>query len=486
MKQSKSKKIYITTAIDYVNDVIHIGHAYQKVVADVLSRHYRRKLGEDRVYFLTGTDEHGQKVEEAARKSGQSVKAFVDAIALADQKEQDALNVSYDRFMRTTDPDHIALVNEFWQRSFDQGDLYLGDFDGLYCMGCEEFKTKSELVDGRCPLHPLQELEVIREKNYFFRWSKYRDFLRKWIVGHPESVLPETRRNEVLAFVDKIEDITVSRKKESVGWGIPVPGDSSQVIYVWFDALINYLTAGLQNGFWDDDTRIIHILGKDNLRWHALLWPAMLQSAGYRLPDTVYAHGFLTLNGRKVSKSLGNIIRPSELVKDFGCDPIRYYLLRYTGLSEDSDISVAKIADAYNADLANGLGNFAARTLALGEQLGKIPAEKVSAEVENKINQTRETLDTKAESFNLHDAVGAIWELIEFGDGYVNTKKPWAITGREEKLRVVFDLVAILDNVASMLIPFLPETSAKITKSIIWEGNSISMKKTEVLFPRRS
>lgn len=489
VKQSKFRKIYITTAIDYVNDVIHIGHAYQKVVADLLSRHYRQKFGEDKVYFLTGTDEHGQKVEEAAHNSGQSAKDFVDKIALADKKEQDALNVSYNRFMRTTDPDHIALVNEFWRRSFDNGDLYLGDFEGLYCTGCEEFKTKSELVDGKCQLHPLQELKIIKEKNYFFRWSKYREFLKKWITDHPDFVLPETRRNEVLAFVDKIEDVTVSRRKESVGWGIPVPNDSSQVIYVWFDALINYLTAGLKNGFWGDDTRIIHILGKDNLRWHALLWPAMLQSAGYRLPDTIYAHGFLTLNGRKVSKSLGNIIRPSELVNDFGTDPVRYYLLRYTSFSEDSDVSVTKIREVYNADLANGLGNFSARILALADKEGEMNLDQLKPDqsVEEQIRNTKDTVDKQLGEFDIQGAMASIWDLVGYGDRYINANKPWQSSiDPAERRNIILNMVYVLSAIGEMLQPFLPDTAKKVVASITRRGSLIVTKKGEALFPRLS
>jgi len=473
-------RFYVTTAIDYVNDVIHIGHAYQKVTADVLARYYRQKLGKENVYFLTGTDEHGAKAEEAAREAGKPVKTFVDEIAAADQKEQASLNISYNRFIRTTDLDHVAEVVDFWKKAEKSGDIYLGDFTGKYCRDCESFKTDSDLTNGRCPFHSAREIEIITEKNYFFRWKKYAPFLKEHIEKHEDFVRPVARRNEILAFVDKIEDITVSRKRESVGWGIEVPGDSSQIIYVWFDALINYLTAGRQNGFWDEETKIIHILGKDNLRWHALLWPAMLKSAGYRLPDTIYAHGFLTFNGQKISKSLGNVIRPTDLVNKYGLDPVRYYLLSKANFADDSDISVQKLEEAHNGDLANGLGNFTARVLTLALKIDFAGNEKVRAEIDEKIKETRKVVKDKIDNFKFHEALAAVWGLISFGDSYVNEKKPW----ESQDKGVIFNLVVILDNVAALIAPFLPGTAEKITKNIEWHDGSLKVKKTENLFPR--
>jgi len=312
-----TKKFYITTAIDYIDDVLHIGHAYQKIVADVLAR-YHRLLGE-KVFFLTGVDEHGGKAEKAAKKAGVDFKKWADKISQADKKELRLLNVSFDRFIRTTDKDHEKNVIDFWHRVEKNGDIYLGKYVGIYCEGCEGFITKKDLIKGRCPFHPTQKPVKLTEKNYFFRWSKYENFLKKHIKSHPEFLQPEARRNEMLSFLDRgLEDIPISRP--SVKWGIQVPGDSKHTIYVWFDALINYLS-GTPKDLWPAD---VHMLGKDNVRWHALFWPAMLKSAGYELPKTVYGHGFISLEGKKISKSLGNIIRPSELIaKVGGPDPIR-------------------------------------------------------------------------------------------------------------------------------------------------------------------
>jgi methionyl-tRNA synthetase len=474
------KKICITTAIDYINDVIHIGHAYQKVAADVLARYYRILNGKDNVFFLTGTDEHGLKAEESARESKKNVKEFADEIAAADKKEQDLLNVSYDRFIRTTDSDHIVAAVDFWKRIKESGDIYLDDFTGKYCSGCESFKTESELENNHCPLHLKEEIKLATEKNYFFRWKRYVPFLKEHITSHPEFVLPSSRRNEVLAFVDKIEDITISRRKEAVSWGIEVPGDPDQLIYVWFEALINYLTGALPIGFWGEDTKIIHILGKDNLRWHALLWPAMLKSAGYPLPATIFAHGFLIFNGQKISKSLGNITRPSELVSKYGADPVRYYLLGRTNFAEDNDVTISKLEDAYNGDLANGLGNFAARVLTLAEKIELKINQIFDDEIKKEIEKTKAAVAEKLNEFKFHEALAVIWNLISFSDRYINENKPWET--RNEK--VMFGLVVVLDNVAALLAPFMPQTAEKITKSIIWQDGNLEIKKPEILFPR--
>lgn len=474
-------KVLITTAIDYVNDVLHIGHAYQKIVADVLARYYRLTKGEENVFFLTGTDEHGGKAQEAAKAAGKPVKDFVDEIALADQKQQDALNISYDRFIRTTDSDHIITVVDFWKKVQKNGDIYPGEFKGKYCRGCESFKTETELENDHCPLHPKSKIELVIEKNYFFHWKKYVPFLKEHLAKHPQFVLPESRRNEVLAFVDKIEDLTISRRKEAVSWGIEVPGDPTQVIYVWFDALINYLTAAEPKGFWNEETQIIHILGKDNLRWHALLWPAMLKSAGYPLPTTIYAHGFLTLNGQKISKSLGNIIRPTELVDKFdGADPVRYYLLRYTSLEEDSDISIDKLKHAYNADLANGLGNLVARVAKLCETDGLEGIKDYSIDSQN----LKERLEiggytAHLERFEFNLALEELWREIKSLDIKIEEDKPWA-KSKQEREGYLKSYIKRLLSLARELQPFLPETAEKIQKQ--FAGPQI--KSGPSLFPR--
>lgn len=475
-------KVLITTAIDYVNDVLHIGHAYQKIVADVLARYYRLTKEKDNVFFLTGTDEHGGKAQEAAKAAGKPVKDFVDVIALADQKQQDALNISYDRFIRTTDSDHITTVVDFWKKIQKNGDIYLGEFKGKYCKECESFKTETELENDRCPLHPKSKIELVTEKNYFFKWKRYVSFLKEYLVNHPQFVLPESRRNEVLAFVDKIEDLTISRRKEAVSWGIEVPGDPTQVIYVWFDALINYLTAAEPKDFWNEETQIIHILGKDNLRWHALLWPAMLKSAGYPLPTTIYAHGFLTLNGQKISKSLGNVIRPTELINKFGVGGTRYFFLRYGPLVNDVDISSEKIKEVYNADLANGLGNLVARVAKLAEQanIKYLPVRQAGQILNIKItDQKFKNYHQSLEEYQFNEALAFTWNKISEADRYVDRNKPWELKG--EKLKKVLNhLVFELREIAVLLEPFLPETTKKIKKQ--FTGPKI--KSGPPLFPR--
>lgn len=470
-------KVLITTAIDYVNDVLHIGHAYQKIMADVLARYYREALGKENVYFVTGTDENGAKALEAAKASRKDVKEFVDQVANSDKKEQDSLDISYNRFIRTTEADHREVVLDFWKKvAKNDKDIYLGDFQGRYCRDCEAFKTGSELENGHCLIHPNTDIETVTEKNYFFGWKKYIPFLKNHIKNNPDFVLPPARRNEVLAFVDKIEDITISRRKEAVPWGIEVPGDPTQVVYVWFDALINYLTAAKPKGFWDEKTKIIHILGKDNLRWHALLWPAMLKSAGYPLPTTIYAHGFLTLDGQKISKSLGNIIRPTELVKKYGADPVRYYLLRYTSPEDDNDISIEKLENAYNSDLANGLGNLIARVAKLCETVG--------LEVKPNNKKPDFPLDYKRaiEEFRFQDALSLIWSKITNVDKQIDQTKPWELIkkGTQEAKAVLTDLVEQIREIQGLLIPFLPETATKIAQQ--FSGPKI--KSIKPLFPR--
>jgi methionyl-tRNA synthetase len=467
---SDEKGFYITTAIDYVNDTIHIGHAFQKVIADVLARYYRIKLGKENVFFLTGTDEYGQKAEKAAKTSGVSTKNFVDRIAKTDIEQQDSLNISYDRFIRTTDPDHTKSVQEIWQRVKASGDIYLGEYKGLYCTGCEAYYTEEDLVEGKCPYHPKGEVKIVSEKNYFFKWTRYKDFLIGHIKSHPEFIFPPSRAKEMLEFVKNIKDIPISRA--NFKWGIPVPDDPAQVIYVWFDALTNYITGvgflenkKLFQKFWPAD---IHILGKDNLRWHSLLWPAMLKSAGIEIPKTILVNGFLSLNGQKISKSLGNVIRPKDWVLKYGADAVRYYLMRYTAITEDSDISEEKLKMAYNSDLANGLGNLVSRVLKLCQNKEvNLVTEKVefSKEVTNLI-----------EGYRLNEALAAIWERIKQADILVNKEQPWKLS-KEKAKPILEKLLSDISGIAFDLQPFLPKTSEKIFEQI-------KTKEGKSLFPR--
>lgn len=461
------KKFYITTAIDYTNDTIHIGHIYQKVIADVLAR-YHRLLGNE-IFFLTGTDEHGGKVEKSAKEAGfeGKEKEFVDQIAKSDKEEQESINVSFDRFIRTTDTDHVNLCLDFWKKVEKNGDIYLADYNGIYCEGCEGFLNKSDLQDGKCPYHPNQEPKIVKEKNYFFRWSKYADFLKNHLNSHPEFVWPDSRRNEMLSFIDQgIQDIPISRS--NIKWGIPVPNDPNQTIYVWFDALINYLT-GAPEGFWPAD---IHILGKDNTRWHALLWPAMLKSAGYELSKTILINGFLTLNGQKISKSLGNIIRTSELVEKFGADAIRYYLLKSKPIDTDGDISIEKIKEIYNADLANGLGNLVARVAKLCEKSTvDFLAEEIAFD-----SQIKEKLAI----FSLDEALKIIISWITEINQLISAEQPWTLSGQELEEKLA-KYVSVIRKIAYHLQSFIPETAQKILGQ--FKGPKIVS--TEPLFPRK-
>lgn len=474
-----ANKFYITTAIDYVNDVIHVGHIYQKILADVLARYWRGKIGQDNVFFLTGTDEYGQKAEKAAGEEGIPTKQFVDKIAQADQKEQDSVNISYDRFIRTTDDDHTKVAQEIWRRVERAGDIYLGDFTGLYCSGCEAYYTEDDLVNGKCQFHPTLEIKTITEKNFFFRWSKYQDFLVDHLEKNPEFIYPQNRHREVLNFAKSgIHDIPVSRT--SFAWGVPVPNQPDHVLYVWFDALANYLTGvgflknqKLFQKFWPAD---IHILGKDNVRWHALLWPAILKSVGLPLPKIILVNGFLSLNGQKISKSIGNIIRASDLVAQYSSGAVRYYLLRYTAITEDSDISEEKLKIAYNADLANGLGNLVARVAKLCEQ-NKIICSNPS-NLPAQAGHSSKELEKLLVEFRFNDALAFIWGQIASLDKKINSERPWQLTGEKAKLTLL-EYCSVIRQIAFDLQPFLPETSNKIITQFTG-----AIKFSPPLFPR--
>ncbi|MCL4353793.1 methionine--tRNA ligase [Patescibacteria group bacterium] len=465
-------KFYITTAIDYVNDTIHIGHAFQKIASDVLARYYRERLGPDNVFFLTGTDEYGQKAEKAAGESGLTPAEFVKKISDSDQIQQDCLEISYNRFIRTTDKDHAEVVQEIWRQVDKNGDIYLADYTGLYCDGCEAYYEEADLSNGKCSYHPKLQIRQVTEKNYFFKWSRYKEFLIKHIRQNPEFIFPAERAKEMLNFAEKIKDIPISRSNFS--WGVPVPGSSEQVIYVWFDALTNYLTGigflkdkKLFSKFWPPN---IHVLGKDNLRWHALLWPAMLKSVKMELPKTILVNGFLNLNGQKISKSLGNIIRPTDWVEKYGADAVRYYLLRYTVLTEDSDISEEKLKIAYNADLANGLGNLVARVAKL--------CEKIDYRASEKEIFLDEEVKKYLEKYRFNEALNFIWIKIHELDERINRHEPWKLSeeGLESELNYYTDRIK---DIAFNLRPFLPETSGKILKQFTG-----GVRSAPPLFPR--
>jgi methionyl-tRNA synthetase len=465
------KKFYITTAIDYTNDVIHIGHAYQKILADCLAR-YHRLIG-DETYFLTGTDEHGQKVQKAASEKGIDPQTFVDGIAEKDKKEWESLHISFDRFIRTTDEDHKQTAQEFYKKVEENGDIYKGTYKGYYCEGCETYVDEAKSAHDVCPFHPNKKLEFVSEESYFFKLSNYEQFLLDHIKSHPEFIQPESKRNEIVSFIKQgLKDFSVTRK--NVSWGIPVPDKSELTIYVWFDALVNYFTYGKQKNIWP---ATVHVLGKDNQRFHAVYWPAMLKSAGYELPETILVHDFISLEGRKISKSLGNVILPSDLVKQFDADAVRYYFLRYGPLTNDIDISLDKIKTIYNADLANGLGNLVARVAKLAEK-AKINLPHQSSLIKILCSAQNDDFHKFLKEYRINEAVEFIWKKISGLDKKINEKKPWEL--KEDQLReVLMPIAESIVEIAVLLQPFLPDTAEKIQKQFTGE-----IKSEKPLFPR--
>ncbi len=478
------KRFYITTTLPYVNSAPHIGFALEIVQADAIARE-RRALG-DEVVFNTGTDEHGLKIYRSAQEAGQDVQSYVDENAAKFDRLKEALNLSYTNFIRTTDPRHVAAAQEFWRRCDKNGDIYKKNYEVKYCVGCELEKTESELVDGRCPIHPNLQIEVIEEENYFFRFSKYQKPLLALYEKRPDFVVPAHRLAEIRNFVSSgLQDFSVSRLASKMPWGVPVPGDEAHVMYVWFDALVNYIsTLG-----WPDDEKNfsafwpgVQIAGKDNLRQQSAMWQAMLMSAGLPNSKQIIIHGFINSGGAKMSKSLGNVVDPFAIVEKYGTDTLRFWLLHDLNPFEDGNFTWEKFSEGYNAYLANGLGNFAARVLTLGEKLndGNFKSGEIDPEIDRLIGETKKKVAAKLEAYAFNEALAAIWNLISFGDRYVNEKKPW------EKFdgRVVWGLIVILDNVAALLEPFLPGTAEKITASISWEGKDLKIKKPAILFPR--
>jgi methionyl-tRNA synthetase len=476
--QSDGDRFYVTTPIYYINDKPHIGHALTTIVADTLAR-WRRVQGDD-VLFLTGTDENSQKTVDAAKKSGEDIVAYTDRLAKVWESTWEKLGISNTDFIRTTEERHKETVRDLWGRIDAAGDIYKGTYEGLYCRGCEEFKKEDELVDGVCPEHKVPP-EHVSEDNYFFKLSKYEKPLAEFYAEHPDFVVPANRFEEVKSFVEHgLEDISISR--ESRDWGISVPGDETQKIYVWFDALINYVSA-VGVDWWESHPADVHAVGKNILRFHAVIWPAMLLSAGLPLPGQVVANGFLTVNGTKMGKSLGNAVNPLDLAAKYGNDALRYFLLREIPFGADGDFSEEKMKERYNGDLANGLGNFAARVLTLAEKenLGSV---KLGPAFEAEISVARRTVLAKMNEFKFHEALMAIWALIAFGDRYVNEEKLWAITDADVRKKKIGNAVLLLEAVATALVPFLPDASRKILAAIVHEGDAITGKKIDVLFPR--
>jgi len=477
------KTFYITTSIMYANSQPHVGFALELIQGDVLARYYRLRGYETR--FLTGTDEHGTTVVRAAEKQGKEPRELVDEVASRVQELAQKLNVSNDDFIRTTDQKrHWPGAVKIWKSLEAAGALYKKEYEGLYCVGHEAFIKKTELEDGKCPLHKTDP-EVVTEENWFFKLSEYKDQVRKRIEKDELRIVPATRKQEILNLFNDAEDVSFSRPSKDLSWGIPVPGDESQTMYVWADALTNYISAlgyGTDDAlmhFWPAD---IHLIGKDILRFHAMIWPAMLLAAGLELPKAIYVHGFITVDGQKMSKTIGNVIDPFELLEKNNTDVVRYFLLREIPSGDDGDFSRGNLHARYNSDLANGLGNFTARVLTLAQKETFLGNEKVAENVDQKIKEIKKAVEESVNGFKLHEALGHIWELLAFGDAYVNETQAW----KQEDKNIIFSLVSLLDNVASLLQPFMPETAKKITERIAWEGDRLTIKPGEVLFPRRT
>ena len=466
MKNKKAQ--YITTTLPYVNADPHIGFAMEIIQADVIARW--KELQGYEVFFNTGTDEHGQKVFKAAQKEGKEVQAYVDEYAEKFKSLKDKLGLHPNlHFIRTTSDKHIKAAQEMWKRCFAKGDIYKKKYRGLYCEGDEVFIKETDLVDGKCPNHPNLELQEIEEENYFFKITNYKEYLEKYI--DESSVIPERRIEEAKSFVTNLEDISISRERSRLGWGVAVPDDDSQVMYVWFDALTSYISTlgwpeekGDFNKFWNEG-ETLQLAGKDQVRFQSIIWQAMLKSAGVKATDKVFYHGFITSGNQKMSKSLGNVINPDELVKKYGTEATRYLLLRHTHPFEDTDITWERLDEWYEADLVNGLGNFVARVMKLAESYLQEPVVVIYEEV---------LIDEKMREFDFKEALGLIFGTIGALDLEIQNKKPWETKDKE----VISHLVRHLTQVTNALKPFMPETSEKILKAI--KEN----KKPENLFPR--
>ncbi|MFA6215412.1 MAG: methionine--tRNA ligase [Patescibacteria group bacterium] len=472
------RKFYITTAIPYVNASPHIGFALELLQTDALAR-YRRQKGDD-VFFLTGADENSLKNVQAAEKEGLSTKDLVEKNTAKFIDLTKALNISNSDFIRTTSKKHFSGCQKLW-RACKKSDIYKKKYRGLYCVGCEQFYTEKELVDGCCPEHHTKP-EVIEEENYFFKLSNYQKQLEKLIASDEYRIIPETRKNEVLSFIKMgLEDFSISRsQKRAKNWGVPVPGDESQVMYVWYDALSNYITAldYDKNGskfkkYWPAD---FHVVGKGIIRFHAVYWPAMLLSAGLKLPKGLFVHGYINIAGEKMSKSLGNVVDPFALIEKYGLEPVRYYLLRHINPFNDSDFSTEQFEHAYTADLANGLGNLVSRVAGLVEQ----NSVKIKQDKQDKQDKVFAKL---VEGFLFDQALKYIWDKISKLDGLIAETKPWELAkqGKTKELNKILNEAANgIIEISELLIPFLPETAEKIQK--IFQAENI--KKGEPLFPR--
>lgn len=501
---------YITTPIYYVNDVPHIGHAYTTIAADIAARF--RRLSGDEVFFLTGTDEHGQKVEKAASEKGETPIELADRVVRRFTGLWEKLNISNDDFIRTTQERHKKTVQTLFKIVEAKGDIYLGEYEDWYCTPCETFLTETQLVDGRCP-DCRREVEKLKEESYFFRMSAYQDKLLKHIEENPDFIQPQSRRNEIMAFVKEgLKDLSISRT--TFKWGIPVPGNEKHVIYVWFDALSNYLTAV---GYFEDEKRFstywpadIHLIGKDILRFHTVYWPTFLMAAGLPLPRKVFAHGWWTVEGEKMSKSKGNVVDPYSLTDEYGVDQIRYFLMREVTFGLDGDFSKAALTGRINSDLANDLGNLLNRSLTMTANY----SSAIVPEAGKQSEEDRELIDIAAsslkgyreslEKLSFNRALDHLWEFIREVNRYIDHNAPWKLNkeGDTERLHtVVYTFLEALRRISVMLYPFMPSSAEKMWEQLGIKNNREALtlkslekwgglragtvtKKGDILFPR--
>ena len=493
---------YVTTPIYYVNAEPHLGHAYSTMAADVLARHMRQR-GED-VFFLTGTDEHGEPIELAAEREGITPQELADRNAAKFEALMPTIEVTNDFFIRTSDPRHEARVAEIMQRVFDNGWVTKGTYEGWYCPRCADFKTERELGPGNtCPIHEI-ELERVSEENWFFRLSAFQGQLEELYAARPDFVVPDFRRNEAVAFIKQgLEDVSLSRP--TLKWGLPLPWDPDQRMYVWFDALLNYVTAlsfaregeDLTDRYWPAS---LHVMAKDILKFHAVIWPALLLAAGYELPRRMVIHGFLLMGEKKMSKSLGNVLDPFEVIERFGADALRFYLFREVSFGQDGSISTAGFESRYEAELANDYGNLASRVLAMVDRYrdGTVPPAAVDAtlaeDFEGAVGRVRELLDLA----ELTQALDEIWKLVRRLNRFVEESKPWELAKDEadpERLdEVLYNLVEGLRVTTLLLVPYLPATAEKLLAALDEPGRELAdlgsrpggqrVERTPALFPK--
>jgi len=468
--KQKKRKFYLTTAIAYTNGPPHMGHTYQFTVADTIARWHRMK-GED-VLFLTGTDEYGMKLKKTAEKLGKTPEELTNENTEKFKELDKLMNISFNIFNRTTDKQvHWPTAQKVWMLLSKSGDIYKKKYSGLYCYGCESFKTERELVNGLCPEHQKAP-ELVEEENYFFSLTKYTKKIEELIVKNEIQIIPETRKLEVLNMLNEMGDVSFSRPTSSLKWGIPVSGDSSQVIYVWCDALTNYLSGiGFTSEpkkfkkYWPAD---LHILGKDNLKFHSIFWPAMLLSAKLPLPKKIFVHGFVTSGGQKMSKSIGNVVDPFEMIKLYGAESLRYFLLREIPSGEDGDFTEEAFMQRINSDLADNIGNLVNRVLVLTEKYsdGVVPKTDKKSFLAEKSEEIIKKVNEYLEEFKFHHALESIFSLSSDANRYINETEPWKITVKEELNEVLYNTLETIRIISVLLYPFMPQTAERISEQI--------------------